>query len=385
MKGPFVWALAFGLLGSTWSTAWAQSVALPGDPGALAKVMRLARRDGEAASMLKGMIKVSYRTLRDERVHGERMQCLLDLGRFDEADELAKVLVPREGGQAIPLAVAMARLTFRRGDLDAAEQLLARVRQTKPKQLDLSVLAVRIATARGDYSGASRLLQALQASLHEGLAADLEVDIAVGHGAELMAVEDLLERAIPLLRRAVELAPDRVDARALYVRALARWQRSELAESVALDGLEVTKGAARADLLHALGFTYLGIHRETEAVALFEEALRWSPSHSLARVGLARSRWKAGDAKGAREQITQLLASDPENFDALLLLADIESSVGDWDKAADALQAVLDVKPRHLKGLWLLSRVRARQRRPDEVQALVDRYEARKQVLAGRK
>lgn len=385
MKRSLVLALMLGLLGSPWSTALGQDGALPGDPGALAKAMRLARRDGEAAAMLKQVVKVSSQALRDERVHGERLQCLLDLHRYDEADKLARIMVTRADGQAIPLAVAMARLTFRRGDLDEAEQLLARVRSIKPKQLDLSVLAVRIATARGDYSEANRLLQALKSTVHEGLAANLEVDISVRHGAELMAVEDLLERAIPLLRRAVELAPDRVDARSLYVRALARWQRAELAESVALDGLESAKGATRADLLHALGFTYLGIHREGEAVALFEEALRWSPKHSLAQVGLARSRWKESDGDGAREQIAQLLVTDPENFDALLLLADIESAAGEWDKAAQALQSVLDVKPRHLKGLWLLSRVRARQRRPEDVQALVDRYEARKQVLAGKR
>ena len=385
MKRSLVMVLLCVLLGTSWSAAQGQQAALPGEPGALAKAIRLARREGNAAAALKGLTKVSYEALRDERVHGERIQALLDTQRFDEANKLAQLAESGGQGQAIPLAVAMARLTFRLGNVDEAEQLLARVRQVKPKQLDLSVLAVRIATARGDYSEGNRLLQTLTSSIHEGLAADLEVDISVRHGAELMAVEDLLERAIPLLRRAVELAPDRVDARSLYVRALARWQRAELAESVALEGLESTKGAARADLLHALGFLYLGIHREAEAVALFEEALRWAPNHGLAQVGLARSRWKEGDGDGARAQITELLATDPENFDALLLLADIESSAGEWDRAAQALQAVLDVKPRHLKGLWLLSRVRARQRRPEDVQELVDRYEARKAVLAGKR
>jgi tetratricopeptide (TPR) repeat protein len=362
----------------------AQDGALSSDPGELAKQIRLARRQGDAERMLARLSDLPSRTLRDERVQGERLQALLDLHRFDEAVQLSQTRVSGEQGLVIPMAVALTRLSFRRGDIRGAEKNIALVRKTKPHQKDLAVLELRISIYNGDYKAANKAFGTLRDGVHTALAIELEVDLAVARAAELMGVSDMLEMALPLLKRAVDLAPERVDARGLYVRALSRWQRAEQAETVAREGLARAVGSARTELLYALGFLYLTIHREEEAVQLFEQALELAPEHGLARVGLARARMQVGDVDGARDLIARTLAGDARNLDALLLLSEIESDLGDWDSAAAALTTLLEVKPRHLKGLWLLSRVRARQRRPDEVQALLERYEERKQVLAAR-
>jgi len=362
----------------------AQDAALPSDPGELAKQIRRTRRMGDSEQLLARLTNVPSRILLDERVHGERLQALLDLHRFDEADKLSRVNVSSGQGMAVPLAVALTRLAFRRGDIAKAEKKMALVRKSKATQKDLDVLELRIAIYKGDYKAASRTFGSLRDSVHASLAVELEVDLAVARATELMGAADMLDQAVPLLERSVGLAPGRMDARSLYVRALARWQRAELAETVAQQGLELGQGPGRAELLYSLGFLYLSTHREEQAVKLFEQALELVPSHGLALVGLARSRLRAGDVDGARDLITRSLAADAGNLDALLLLSEIESARVDWEAAAEALESVLEIKPRHLKGLWLLSRVRARQQRLDEVQELLRRYEERKQVLADR-
>ena len=356
------------------------AVGMRDDPAQVARQLRKFRREGHLDEALALAEKQPVAVASDARVRGEHALALL----ADERPEQAAQLVAGHAGRgpvALPLAIAMTHLQFLEGDLDAARANLALMLKDMPEHVDLLVLSIRLALRDGDYAAGTRALEQARSDLNAALAAELEVALLRSRAMEMMASDELLERAVPLLERAHELLPERVDVTSLLVRGLARFQRAERAQALAEAALAEAEGAARVELLYALGFVRRAQLRDDEAKACFEQVLALQPDHDQAQVGLARCELARGDLDAASAQVAACLQADAENLDALVLLSEIEGENLRWDAAAAALERLLEIKPRHLRGLWLLSRVRARQGMRDEVTALVQRYEARKAQL----
>jgi tetratricopeptide (TPR) repeat protein/predicted Ser/Thr protein kinase len=141
-----------------------------------------------------------------------------------------------------------------------------------------------------------------------------------------------LARAVDLMRQARSLAPGDPQPLLLFIDvALAGGQLDEAGE--ALQQLErMVPGDVRvlerqADLLNAQG-------KPEEALAVLDTATRRHPSWKrLAR--LARLEKQTGRIADARGHLQELLSNSPGNVEGLSLLAQLELSSGDPERAAD--------------------------------------------------
>ncbi len=90
------------------------------------------------------------------------------------------------------------------------------------------------------------------------------------------------------------------------------------------------------------GFLYLDTHQANDAVQLFLESLERDPGHVPAKLGLAAV--AAGRFEDrARGYVGEVLEADPENVEALLLLARMHLEEGTLDAAAERLDRALEV------------------------------------------
>ncbi|MCB9896887.1 MAG: tetratricopeptide repeat protein [Planctomycetes bacterium] len=350
---------------------------------ALSRRLRDLRHQGRLREVLSQMGQYPEAVQRDDHVLGEWIQALLDLGKVDEARDLAASLPDDTVRVAPPLAVALVRLQYARGRVPEARQTADAMAEQIPRNPDLRALRALLDISEGDYAKAEAAMPSFSGNVAPQVASDVECALALAKAAELMSDDALLGRAVPLLEKALDKSPRRADVRALLARALVRWQRFEQAsdlidEGLAQDGLD---DAGRAELECARGFLARGRRDGDAAVAAYEKVLELVPDQPQALLGLARCKSDAADYDAARELLDKCLSRDAHDLDALLALADVEGDAGRPDEAEAALRRVLEVKPNHLRALWQLSRLLARRGASDEVDALLKRYEERKKAL----
>lgn len=363
-----------------WATAQ-QASSVTVMAAAAAKEMRRLRHEGRPGAALEHFADLGAPSAADARVQGEQAQALLESGDVDAA--AAVLTQPRPpGGLPLPYAVAVVRMQLHRGQLAEARKGFELLDEQVPGHADLALLAVELLLAEEDVRGAQEIFAARRDAIPPALRPGLEVDLLVARAAEYMTTDEFLERAVPLLEQALQVAPDRIDATALLTRALARWQRADRAEALVVEALDRTPDAGRVELLHALGMVRWHQQREAEARQAFEDALAIRPAHVSSRLGLAQCELLDGRTGAARDLAQACLGGGGTPADALVLLAEIALAEEDWDGAAGHLEALLEARPGHLRGLWLLSRVRARQGRQAEIPPLLQRYEERKRQLA---
>lgn len=353
-----------------------------GDPAAdLARAAREARRAGEAAQALAILETGAPSLLSDLRVAGERIQALLDAGRVSEATEVHAALGAVSAGPP-PFGIARMRLQIAVGQPVPALAWAESAKAALGDNPDFLAACIEAQAAQRRWSEADRALQRLPEGFPAPLRLRLEVDLALAQARELAQDPDLVERAIPLLERALQLAPARDDVKVELVVALAQWHRPERAEALAREVLGRTEGAARADMLYALGTVLRAELRDAEAAECFEQVMALQPDHPRAPTGLARCRLRAGREAEALDLLARRLAADPHDPEALLLRAEHALEQRDASVAVASLRTVLDRYPQHLKALYMLSRALALQGRIEEQAEVLATWKRKRDELA---
>lgn len=353
-----------------------------GDPAAdLARAAREARRSGHPEEALKAIVLGEVALLNDLRVAGERIQALLDIGRTEEAAQVDAALGPVSAGPP-SLAIARMRLQILRGQPADALAWAEAARETLGENPDLLAASVEALSALQRWGEADQALHGLPTSMPEALRTRLEVDLALAQAHEMAQDPDLVERAIPLLERALQMAPERDEVKVAMVLALAQWHRPDRAEALAQEVLGRAQGAARADMLYALGTVRRAELRDDEAAECFEQVLALQPDHPRAAIALARCRLRAGREAEGMALLERRLAADPKDPEALLLRAELALERRDANVAVSSLRAVLERYPRHLKALYMLSRALALEGRDDEQAKVLADWKKRHDELA---
>jgi len=351
----------------------------------LLKQVRELRRTGDATRALALVDAADESVRQDPRVAAQVIQALQDLRRFDEAAARIDDVQLPAGQTVLPLEIARMRNRIHNAAGSAILGPAQTLVEERPGNADLRAVAVRALLSTEDFAGARGELGVL--ADQDGTAwvvAELEAELAAAKAVSLMVTDELLDRAVPLLEVAVENAPQRGDVRALYVQALVRYQRFEVAEAEIAAGLKDGGGVDRIDLLIGRAELSRALGADDEAEAAYASVLEELPEHQEAMVGLARCRKMVGDNEAARELLESCLDARPDNLSAWLVLAELHESEGDLLAAENCLLAVLDERPNHLKACYRMSRLLARAGRMDEVDAYIERYEDRKRALQER-
>jgi len=93
------------------------------------------------------------------------------------------------------------------------------------------------------------------------------------------------------------------------------------------------------------GYLYLTTHQVSDAAALFRESLEQEPGNIEARLGLAEAQGRRFQGQ-ARQDLYEIVQTQPEELHALVLLARIELELQRLDEAEGLLEAALDLAER---------------------------------------
>lgn len=97
-----------------------------------------------------------------------------------------------------------------------------------------------------------------------------------------------------------------------------------------------------ADVRTRWGLLFLDTHQANDAVQLFLESLERDANHIQAKLGLAAV--SAGRFEGrARGYVAEVLAAEPDNIEALLLLARMDLEEGALERADEQLDRALEI------------------------------------------
>ena len=153
-------------------------------------------------------------------------------------------------------------------------------------------------------------------------------------------------------------ASQEVDLDQLLSQAVERHQAGDLEGAAALYE-RILREAPNAALVRSnLGAVYARLGRNDEAIAQYRQALAREDNASI-RYNLAIALQRAGRIPEALAEGTRIVAATPGNRDAILLLADCHSQMGEFEKVTDLLRPLAAQHPEdkavaHLLGTALI-------------------------------
>lgn len=207
-----------------------------------------------------------------------------------------------------------AGLCFSTGDFEQAERLCRRALSPQPGRRDARRLLAQVLRARGQFTAAGDLLDALLRERPDDPAA------MMGRGALYVELHQP-EPAIPLLETVVKVDPTR-QRPARYQLALAYEQAGR------------TEDARRVQA---------ELHHLQEAEVL-RDALNSQPDNPDVQVRAARAWLADGETAAALDLLGRVLERNPDHAGAHLALADYYDGIGDSARAADSRRRA-GVKP----------------------------------------
>ncbi|MED5330176.1 MAG: tetratricopeptide repeat protein [Planctomycetota bacterium] len=352
------------------------------DVGTLSRELRDLRREGKAEEVLVRLDEVRAEQATDTRLVGERVQALLDLGRMTEAMELT---VEVEPGQQVglPLAIGQARIFLLQGKTEEGLKQVGQILAIAPNNIDARVAEIRGLVSLQRFSEAATKLSALPEGTPSALRRRVGIDVDLGRAQQEGSDPDGLELAIPRLEAALARDDSRLDVRLELVEALIRFHREEKAEDLVLEVLEEATQEDEWSLRVALASVYRSGLRLEEAEELLEQVLDQDPTHFGARRGLARCALKGGDLEQAEERLRSCHADRPRDIPTLMTLGEVSLARRNGKGAEEAMNKILEMRPHHLKALYVLSRGLRLQGRDEEAGEALKAYEERKRQMGG--
>jgi tetratricopeptide (TPR) repeat protein len=308
---------------------------------------RDAWRSGNYDQAVSGYEALTRQPNAPAAVHRERALLLLELGRYEEAEQA--LTAASTGPAAAQLAGVLGQVLMARGKNAEAEAALRRASSSNAPdrnvaKLDLAVLLWQ----KGEREEAFPMFDSyidLYNEQRDRLSA--EELMAVGDAVRYVAVTNpvLFEDALHAYDRAA--AADAGDLRP-GIRAgelfLEKYQAPDAHES--FDAvLQVNERHPRALLGKAevLGFD----GNDTEAMQRVQQALEVAPDYPEARTFLARLHLKLEEYEEARAEVERALAVNPASLDALSVLAATHFLSGDVASYERTRDRALALNPRY--------------------------------------
>lgn len=268
--------------------------------------------------------------------------------------------------------VSAAAAAYRLGNLGLAEQLLIEATELQPGQPDALQLLGLLAKQKGDLAGALKLMQhsllgdEKQPHVHYNLALLFE---QIGQASD----------ALPHFRRAVQLAPNYVDALVQLGESLIRLENFSEADialrrAFALQPKSIPVIVALADLCGKTG-------DHAAAQSLLREGLRHAPDDVILRNNLGLSLSEQLRYDEALEFLLPLVQLAPQQPSIFVNIGNAMVGVGRLDDAVSYFLKAISLEPRHYFAhanvnatLWQLGRkqdigksyIFAKQRLPDD-------------------
>jgi tetratricopeptide (TPR) repeat protein len=146
-----------------------------------------------------------------------------------------------------------------------------------------------------------------------------------------------------------------------------------LQQAIATDPADIYARDLTARNLVKLGGRLHAQGREKEAVAAYEESLKWDPRHFLALYNLARLEYDRGHTARARDLTRQALELAPHSPSLNYRMGLLLFQAGELERAELFLKTAADLDPRYPEPLMVLGDIFRGRRQPDRAADLYRR------------
>ncbi|WP_374663109.1 tetratricopeptide repeat protein [Ramlibacter sp.] len=200
---------------------------------------------------------------------------------------------------------AVESLILQRRLNDAAQQLNTLVRKN-PADARVYLLGCRLAEASGNPAGSIEMAR-------RAVGAAPGWSVALTELAMALARANQFPEAIAAAQQAVQMDPENAGLLSRVIDVAHRAQRPDIALPWVEAALQLAPASARAGLLLWRARDLGALRRHAEAVAAYTELLALEPSSKAARFGRLQAAVAAGELELARQDVTALLADDPDS------------------------------------------------------------------------
>jgi serine/threonine protein kinase/tetratricopeptide (TPR) repeat protein len=275
--------------------------------------------------------------LRESRIH----DALRFMGRPPDArlsNDVAREICMREGAKAMltgsiaslgtHYVITLSALNAQTGDVLAREEKEAESKEQVLKSLDQAASSLR-----GKLGESIGSVQKFATPLEQATTSSLEALQAFSLGqAEHLRLED--SKAIPHLKRAVELDPNFAMAHATLGVAYSNLTQGDLAASFITKAFDLKERASERERLYISSHYYDIVTRELEkAIEIYEQWVQTYPRDSVPRDNLALRYQAIGQHEKALASSSEAMRIDPKDVYAFQNVADTYERLNRFDEA----------------------------------------------------
>src|SRR6202521_5320971 len=275
--------------------------------------------------------------LRESRIH----DALRFMGRPPDArltNDVAREICMREGAKAMltgsiaslgtHYVITLSALNAQTGDVLAREEKEADSKEQVLKSLDQAASSLR-----GKLGESIGSVQKFATPLEQATTSSLEALQAFSLGqAEHLRLED--SKAIPHLKRAVELDPNFAMAHATLVVAYSNLTQGDLAASFITKPFDLKERASERERLYISSHYYDIVTREVEkAIEIYEQWVQVYPRDTVPRDNLALRYSVIGQHEKALASSSEAMRIDPKDVYAFQNVADAYERLNRFDEA----------------------------------------------------
>jgi serine/threonine protein kinase/tetratricopeptide (TPR) repeat protein len=275
--------------------------------------------------------------LRESRIH----DALRFMGRPPDArlsNDVAREICMREGAKAMltgsiaslgtHYVITLSALNAQTGDVLAREEKEAESKEQVLKSLDQAASSLR-----GKLGESIGSVQKFATPLEQATTSSLEALQVFSLGqAEHLRLED--SKAIPHLKRAVELDPNFAMAHATLGVAYSNLTQGDLAASFITKAFDLKERASERERLYISSHYYDIVTREVEkAIEIYEQWVQTYPRDSVPRDNLALRYQAIGQHEKALASSSEAMRIDPKDVYAFQNVADAYERLNRFDEA----------------------------------------------------
>ncbi|MEJ7617812.1 MAG: tetratricopeptide repeat protein, partial [Pyrinomonadaceae bacterium] len=163
------------------------------------------------------------------------------------------------------------------------------------------------------------------------------------------------------------------DIERVFERAVRLHQAGDLEAAVREYQSFLASQPQNIEALSNLGAVYARLGRHQEAIDQYKKALGVDARNAAVRFNLAVAFYKSAMIAEAAQELARVVAAQPQNTNAVLLLADCHLRMGENGKVISALAPLETNLPDHRALAYLLGSALIRDQRVNEGQRMIDR------------
>ena len=293
-------------------------------------------------------------------------------GRADDALDIIDKAVTADPSNARMLA-AKSDLLLRQGHLDEAAQAADAAVAANASSAEAQFVRGRVLRARGSFEKAEEAFNEVLRLNPRASAARVELArLRIRGGAE---------DAVTVAAEAAQAAPQSLDARLTFARALMSKRDYTKAEEVMR---RVVAAAPNVAAVHAQLGTLLAMKKDAAgARAEFTRALELDPLQIEAATGLTSLDFAAGQKPAALARLDAMVARAPKNSSVLITAAGAQAAAGALPAAEALLIRAIEADPAAMNAYSLLGRIYLAQKKLDAAREQFEKLAARQEKPVG--